>query len=232
MIESKTGGYIRKTLKVAAAVIFTVLVCALLAVCFIYRKQITAEKIIQFTPQNQVAAVMFMMLIFAAKSLCVFIYCGILYAACGMVFSAPIAICVNILGTVVMTSVPYIIGKRAGGKYVEKLVEKHPKLTMLKEAQGKNSFFMSFIVRLTGILPSDIVSAYFGAVGISYGKYVFSTVLGFLPMIVTFTVMGMSAHDATSPAFIISAGLQIVIMILSGVSYMLMRKKEKNRKRR
>ena len=69
MIESKTGGYIRKTLKVAAAVIFTVLVCVLLAVCFIYRKQITAEKIIRFTPQNQVAAVMFMMLIFAAKSL-------------------------------------------------------------------------------------------------------------------------------------------------------------------
>ena len=232
MIESKPGGYIRKTLKLAAAVIFTVLVCALFAVCFIYRKQITAEKIIRFTPQNQVAAVMFMMLIFAAKSLCVFIYCGILYAACGMVFSAPIAICVNILGTVVMTSVPYIIGKRAGAKYVEKLVEKHPKLTMLKGAQGKNSFFMSFIVRLTGILPSDIVSAYFGAVGISYGKYVFSTVLGFLPMIVTFTVMGMSAHDVTSPAFIISAGLQIVIMILSGVFYMLMRKKEKNRKRR
>lgn len=226
----KYSFYIRKTLKIISTVLFTAFVCALFVLCLAYREQITADQITKLTPKNQLAAVIFMLLVFALKSLCVFIYCGILYAACGMVFPIQLAVLVNILGTVVMTSVPYLIGRNAGSRHIEKMLKKHPKMSVLKKAQDKNSFFLSFMVRITGLLPSDLVSAYFGASGITYGKYILSTVLGFLPMIIAFSFMGMSAHDITSPAFIISAGLNLVIMILSTVIYILILKKGKKGK--
>ena len=220
--------YIRRIFKVIATVLMVALVCALLAFCFQHREQITADQIIRFTPKNQIVSVTFMCLLFALKSVCVFVYSGILYAASGMIFSVPVAMLVNILGTVVMTSIPYFIGKKAGSRYVEKMVEKHPKMAMLKEAQEENSFFLSFMVHIIGHLPSDLVSAFFGANGISYGKYILSTVLGFLPMITTFSIMGMSAHDVTSPAFLISALIQLGIMIFSSILYMLIRKKKRS----
>ena len=215
----------------AATVLFTAFICGLLVFCFMSRKQISADQITKFTPTNQIAAAIVMLLLFAMKSFCVFIYCGILYAASGLIFPIPIAVFVNILGTVVMTSIPYWISKNAGSKYIEKMIEKHPKMAMLKEAQEKNSFFLPFTVRVIGLLPSDLVSAFFGASGMPYGKYMFGTVLGFLPMVLAFSVMGMSAHDITSPAFIISAGLHLVMMAVSAVIYMLMRKNKRRQSR-
>ena len=228
--SNKSRFDIRKALHTVLAVLFTAFMLALFILFVIYREQITADQITKFTPANKIAAVLFMLLIFAVKSFCVFIYCGILYAASGIIFPIPYAILVNILGTVIMTSIPYFIGKKAGGKYIEKLLVKHPKLDMLNEAHGAtNSFFLSFTVRITGLLPSDIVSAFFGASGVSYGAYIISTILGFLPMIGAFSVMGMSAHDVTSPTFLTAAGVQLGIMLLSCILYIFIRKKKTKR---
>ncbi len=203
------------------------LMLALLVLCIVYRDKLTADEIARLTPGNQLAAALLMLILFGVKSFCIFIYCGILYAACGMIFSLPVALVVNLCGTVVMTSIPYWIGRRAGGGAVKWLTEKYPKLEFLNEMQEENSFFLSFIIRVAGLLPSDVVSAFFGAGAMSYDKYIVSTVLGFLPMIGTFTVMGMSVHDVTSPGFIISVGIEVVIMIFSCVFYGLVRKKKK-----
>ncbi|MGM9658523.1 MAG: TVP38/TMEM64 family protein [Eubacteriales bacterium] len=168
-----------------------------------------------------------MLLIFGIKSLCVFVYCGILYAASGMIFSLPVAAAVNIIGTVVMASVPYAIGRKTGNRYRDRLIEKHPKIALLQETGDTNSFFVILLVRIIGILPGDPVSLYFGAAGIPYGKYIAATVIGLLPRIAAFSVMGMSAHDVTSPAFLTAAVFQAVIMSVSAVSYLLICRRKK-----
>ena len=221
MLQDKYNSYIRKTLKVISYIIFTAFICAFFIFCLMHRGQITPDLITNLMPNNQIMAAVFMILIFGLKSLFVFIYCGILYAACGMIFPIPIAILVNVIGTAVMISVPYFFGRRSGSKYIEKIVEKHPKMSILNEAEDTNSFLLSFAVRVIGILPYDMVSAYFGARGISYGEYLLSGVLGSLPGIVAFSIMGMSAHDVTSPVFLISAGAQLFIMLLSVMVYIL-----------
>lgn len=200
-------------------------VLALLILCIIYRDKITADEIAKITPANQVAASLMMLLLFGIKSFCIFIYCGILYAASGMIFPLPLAFAVNVCGTVIMTSVPYWFGRKADIHYMDELIEKYPKISFLKAAQEKNSFFLSFIIRIVGILPCDLVSAFFGASTMPYKRYILSTVLGFLPMIGAFTVMGMSVHDVTSPTFIAAAGAEAVIMIGSCVFYAAVRKK-------
>lgn len=200
--------------------------------CVIYRDKITAAEITKLTPANQVTAALMMLLLFGVKSFCIFIYCGILYAASGMIFPLPIAFAVNICGTVIMTSIPYWFGRKTDMHYMDELIGKYPKMAFLKAAQGKDSFFLSFITRIVGILPSDLVSAFFGASTIPYKKYILSTVLGFLLMVSAFTMMGMSVHDVTSPTFIAAASAEVLIMIISCIFYAVVRKKNQKTNRK
>ena len=71
------------------------------------------------------------------------------------------------------------------------------------------------VIRLMGCLPGDVVSMYFGASGIRYREYLTGTLIGLTPSIVIFTVMGMSADDVTSPAFIISVCCEILTALTS-----------------
>jgi len=52
---------------------------------------------------------------------------NILYAASGVLFSLPVAIAVNSIGTVLMTTTPFFIGKRAGAEKMGALVQKYKK---------------------------------------------------------------------------------------------------------
>lgn len=140
------GGHrFARPLRILANILMGICVCTVLVLCFLYRDRLTADQIAMLTPKNQFAAALLMILLFALKSFCVFIYCGILFAACGMIFPLPAAILVNTLGTVAMTSIPYFIGKKAGSRYIEKLIEKRPKMVALKEKEGKTDGFCPFL---------------------------------------------------------------------------------------
>lgn len=199
----------------------------LLVICFVYKDEITVERIVNFTPENPILAAVIMLILFALKSVTVFIYGGILYAANGVLFPLPIAILMNIAGTVVMTTIPFFIGKQAGTGALTQLVQKNPKLEMLRDIPNQNELFVSFFVRIVGILPGDIVGMYLGASGIRYKRYITGTLLGMLPATVSFSVMGMNINDVSSPAFILSACFEVGLMVLSIVLYCILRKRQK-----
>jgi len=195
--------------------------------CLINRDKITVDAIVNFTPGNTIAAVLVLWLLFAFKSITVVVYGGLIYAASGIMFSLPVAIIVNTVGTVLMVSIPFFIGKKAGGNTIDKLVQKNPKLEGLRDVPNQNELFVSFFVRLLGILPSDLVSMYLGASGIKYSKYISGSLIGLFPAVISFSVMGMSANDMTSPEFIISAAFEIGLMIFSVIMYFVWRRKSK-----
>lgn len=203
----------------------------LIGICLYFRDQITVERIVSFTPESQVIAALVMLCLFAVKSVSVFIYGGILYAASGILFPLPGAIAVNILGSVVMTTIPYFIGRKAGTGKIAQLVQKYPRLEILRDAPSRNGFFTAFFVRIIGILPSDIIGMYLGSTGIPYGTYICGTILGMLPAILSFSIMGMSAEDMTSPAFILSVCFELGLMLLSLTGYFLWRRKSKHNQR-
>lgn len=205
---SKTADILRKGIPVFfwAAVIL---------LCFLYRDRITVENIVNFTPENPVLAVGIMLLLFAFKSVTFVIYGSILYAVNGILFPLPFAILMNMAGSAIMATLPFLIGRRKGSGLLVKLTEKYPKLSVLRKLPSENGFFLSMVIRLMGCLPGDVVSMYFGASGIRYREYLTGTLIGLTPSIVIFTVMGMSADDVTSPAFIISVCCEILTALTS-----------------
>ena len=200
-------------------------------ICIINRDKITIDAIVNFSPENTFVAICLILLLFAVKSVSVVIYGGIIYAASGIMFPLPLAIAVNTVGTVIMVSIPFYIGKKAGSKILDSIVHKNPKLEIIKDIPNQNELFTSFITRIVGLLPSDLVGIYLGASGMSYKKYLLGSVAGLYSAVISFSVMGMSADDVTSPAFIISAAIEIGLMLLSVILCFGWRKKRKKNKK-
>ena len=178
-----------------------------------------------YTPQQPILAAAVLWMLFAVKSLSIFLYSGLLYAASGILFPLPVAIAVNIAGTAVMVSIPYWLGKKLVSQAVQYILHRWPKSAMLHDLHSGSDFFFVLIVRLLGILSADAVSAYMGAVGVKYRAYLPACLLGFLPACILFPVMGMSLSDIRSPQFLIAAGIQLAEMLLSCIAFHFYRKK-------
>ncbi len=204
----------------------------LILLCWIYRDRITVEGIVNFVPANTTVTICIMLVLFALKGVTVVVYGGILYAASGILFSLPVAICVNLAGTILMTSEPFFIGEKAGVDLLDQLVWKNKRLDLLRNAPKQNEFLFSFVVRMIGLLPGDLVGMYSGACGFTYFYYICGTVGGMFPSIITFSVMVMSVHDVSSPVFLFSVGCEVILMLLSLSVYLLWRNEKHKEKKR
>ncbi len=201
---------------------------ALLLFCLLNKDRFTVDGVLSYTPENAVLSAAFMMFLFALKSISVFIFSGILFAANGILFPLPAAILLNVLGAAVMVSLPYWLGRMLGGDVVGRIVEKYPKAAAFRQLQTGHELLFSFIARAVNILPSDIVSLYMGAMGISYRKYLPGSILGMLLSLITFPIMGMNIANPSSPAFLWSIGIQAAVSAVSIGGFWLGRRKKKD----
>lgn len=215
------------TLKKASNLLMFVLWILLILVCLYYKDRITVEWILNISPGDRMRAVFLLLLLFAVKSVSVVLYGGILYAVSGLLFPLPLAVAVNMTGTVIMVAIPYLIGKKAGSKALEWIVGKHSKLEILHSISGKNGFWISLFARIVGMLPSDLVGMYFGASGVNFVQYLAGSAAGLFPAALAFAVMGMSIEDVTSPEFLISAGFEAALTLISVISYLVWKKTKK-----
>ena len=182
---------------------------AVILICLHYRDRITVDGIVNLTPSNSFLAALVLLALFAVKSVTIVVYGALLYAASGILFPLPAALAVNLLGTIIMITIPYLIGSEA----IRRIEEKHPKASLLRDFRAQNDWMFALLVRVLGPLPGDLIGAYMGAAGVRYPHYVLGSLLAMLPSMLTFSVMGGSVGDAGSPRFIVSAVLQAALSV-------------------
>lgn len=197
-------------------------------VCLFCMKDITIEKIVEFTPENKLGTAVIMMLLFALKSLSVVVYSGILFAALGVMFELPTALLLSVCGSAIIATLPFFIGRKLGSGQIERLGRKYPKLSIIKAMRTSNDFLFVLLTRLLGVIPFDIASLYMGAAGLKYKNYILGSVLGMLQLSVPMTVMGYAAEDPTSATFTVSVAVQLFISVASMIGmYFFMKKTKK-----
>ena len=184
---------------------------ALILFAFLHRRELTLERILSYTPQNPILAVMIMMALFALKSLSLVMYSGLLYAASGSLFPLPLAILVNICGTVVMASVHYFPARHIGAGKVCELREKYPRLKAIESFRGKNDFAFSVLLRTVQVVSFDIGSIYMGAAGLRAVPFLLGSVAGKLTDIILFPIMGASLSDARFAPFWLTVAADLLI---------------------
>ncbi len=202
---------------------------AVILVFFLNRDAFTVDNIINGSPENMVLSALMMLSLFALKSISIVLYSGILYITSGILFPLPMAIAVNILGTAVMLTIPFFLGRLMGKRALTHIHEKYPKAAFLSEFKGGGDFMFSFAVHIINLLPTDLVSIYMGAAGLRYAPYLAGGTLGLLVTAVLFPITGMSITRPSSPEFIVSVALEILVTLVSVLVFRYVRRRREKR---
>lgn len=185
------------------------------------------DDIISYLPDNIMLAALIILVMYSIKGMSVIFPIVVLQIAAGLFFPIWIALILNIIGTALTYTFPYISGRIAGADMAEKLIRKYPKMREIIDFQRNSDWFVSFILRAVSCLPGDIVSMYLGSIRIPYVPYIIASVIGTLPGLIPATFVGENFLNPKSPEFIVSVLITIVASLISIILYYVIRKRSK-----
>lgn len=199
-----------------------------LAIIFvIYKDEFTVSNISEHSPSHILFAIIFLLALYALKSLSIVFPVAVLVAVGGYIFGIGGGIVVNIFGIAIALSIPYWIGRFTTIGTSQNWLEKYPKLNKFVKIGQGNAFIFSLFSRTLFFLPCDILSIYMGTIKINYFKYILGGVIGFLPSIICTTIIGENVEDVSSPAFIIACCINGLVSIVSVSVYFIISKRKK-----
>ena len=174
----------------------------------------SAQELARYKPERPFVSCLVMLGLFALKSVDFLIHSGVLYAADGIMFPLPAALLLNLVGIVITVTPTYFLGKLWGPPVIEALCRKYPKLHAFTDDKKGGSLLVSILMRTVG-LPIQVGSVYMGAADYHFGRFLLGSVIGLLPVMIPYTVLGESAGKSGSPAFIIAVGTEIFLHFAS-----------------
>lgn len=206
------------------------IVCAVFMCVYLFSgRELTAEGLLNFAPEDPVFAALFLIALYALKSLTVFFPIIVLNVLGGFLFEPAHALIVNTVGVLVELAIPYWIGRASGASFAGKLCRKYPRLGQIMGEGSGSNFFITFFLRVISCLPGDAVSMYFGASRIPFQTYMLGSFLGVLPGMIAATLLGMNITEPGSPMFWVSVGLTVGISVVSFLVFYFSRKAKKRR---
>lgn len=173
------------------------------------------------------AAIAIILGIFFAKSLLFVIPASLIYLSVGMAFSPLTAILVSFAGISIEVIATYLLGLFLGGDTVNKLLSKSKNGQKLLKMDITNKFSVLFVARFTG-LPIDFTSLFLGASKCNIFRYYFASVLGIMPRVIIFTLLGDTVYELIPMDLLIKliiCAIPIVIVVFV-VKYFVDRKKK------
>ena len=191
-----------------------------------YRHELTAEAIAALSPKQTVLAAGFLVGLYALKSLSVCFPMSALTAAGGLLFPFPLALAVNLCGTGVAQTIPFLLERREQGG-LEALAERYPRVAGICRAQAEDRWLSVFLLRLAGASPGDVVSLYLGASGTPCGVYLSAGLLGGLPRVAAATALGGALWEPGSPRFWLSLAAGGGLTALSAAVWLLRRRRRR-----
>lgn len=180
----------------------------------VHRKDVSLDLVLNYTPDNTLLAVFVLLLFFVLKSLTVVFYSGILYAASGLMFPLPLALAVSLLGTLIMSLVPYVFARGLGVRQAETLRGKYPKLREFETMRSLHNFAFVVALRCVNIVNHDVGSMYCGAAGIPLAPFLLGSLVGKVTDIVMFSVLGTSLERRDPMPFFIALAIDLSIALL------------------
>ena len=178
------------------------------AVAFILtRGSIGVQELLAWSPENKWLAALAALAAYALKSQTVVVPYALIATAVGLIFDLPAALAVNTLGSVVCISLPYLTGRGSDGVLVDALLARQPRMRAFDEANRRHLFLVSLVLRVAN-LSNDILGLVFGSLKMKYWEYLLSSLVGILPAMVLYTVLGNDLDPFSAPV-LISFGVDV-----------------------
>lgn len=178
------------------------------AVVFILtRGSIGVQELLAWSPENKWLAALAALAAYALKSQTVVVPYALIATAVGLIFDLPAALAVNTLGSVVCISLPYLTGRGSDGVLVDALLARQPRMRAFYEANRRHLFLVSLVLRVAN-LSNDILGLVFGSLKMKYWEYLLSSLVGIVPAMVLYTVLGNDLDPFSAPV-LISFGVDV-----------------------
>lgn len=123
-----------------------------------------------------------------------------------------VALIVNIISVFLSLSVPFLLGKFTGSGMVDTLKKKFKAIKKIDDFAGANETEMTFAIKLSGLLPGDLSSLLFGAMGISYKKYMIGSFLGTLPLAIVYSFFGYALKNVGEQPWVVAIPVVVIIV--------------------
>ena len=155
-----------------------------------------------------------LLLLYCVQSLSpiAFLPYNVLVVVTSMLLPLPLALAINLAGTLLVLILPYEVGKHAGARQVRKWLDKKPAFHRFSQEGEETSFLFSYTTRVLGV-PNAIAGMAFGSVGMPLLPYLFSGLLGLAPKALCFSLLGNNL-DLSSPYLWGMIGLNLLILLL------------------
>lgn len=138
----------------------------------------TPEGIRQLMSRNRLIAAIEMIGLYLLKGISFVFPSAALNVACGVMFPFPWSFVVSGIGIGLEFVLLYIVGRVLGGQIISELKQKYKAIEKLDAFQTQNSVFVSFIIRVIGLVSYDVGSLYLGASGVRFGAFFFGSMCG------------------------------------------------------
>ncbi|MBR3816654.1 MAG: VTT domain-containing protein [Clostridia bacterium] len=126
-----------------------------------------------------------------------------------------IAITVNAVAVALSVILPYYFGRFAGKDLLDTLKVKFPKIKKLDDFAGKNEFMVVYVVKASGVVPSDLMSVIYGAMNVNFFKFFVASNLGMLPFNVLFTLLANKGDLSNPYSLLYVVPIPVFVVIMS-----------------
>lgn len=200
MAEKKNGDRLIKGLQIAAGVMMLAMAAVIVYLMAKYHISVkNADQIAGLLSGGAFTVALLMIAFSVVKSFALIFPPAVIYAVSGIFFENYfIALLVNLIATALSLVLPYYLGRFTGRSMVDSLKQRYPKIGKLDQFAGENEFALVFVVKSSGMLPCDLSSLLFGAIGLPFPKYFLAANLGMLPLNILWTLLG-NQGDLSDP---------------------------------
>ena len=158
--------------------------------------------------------------VYLVKSVLFIIPASLIYISTGMAFDVLPACLVSLVGIVIEVTVTYFLGLFLGGDYVNKLLAKSKGGQKILDMKFNDNFPAFLVIRALPVFPIDFVSLFWGASKAKFPRYFFASVIGIMPRVILFTILGDGIYDYIPIHLIIKI---VIFAIPVGVAVYLIR---------
>ncbi|MCM1364274.1 MAG: VTT domain-containing protein [Faecalibacterium sp.] len=184
----------KNTLKVLLRVAIAMIIFVVAIVNYDKLKNIDVRALVE-SSSSVIFAVAAILGIYLVKSVLFVIPASLVYISVGMAFSPWQAILINLAGIIIEVVVTYFLGVFLGGEYVNNLLAKSKGGRKILDMEMNNNFPVLLGIRFLPVFPIDFVSLFWGASKCKFPRYFFASVLGIMPRVILFTILGDGIYD-------------------------------------
>ncbi|WP_300408849.1 TVP38/TMEM64 family protein [Lagierella sp.] len=153
----------------------------------------------------------------------------VLALAAGIAFGLWKGTLYTMIGASINCVLMYLIARYIGKEQVDRYLNRRLSEDMKRKLTSKetNLGFYLFVLRLTPIIPYNLINYMSGLLNIGLRKYIIISILGIMPGTIVYLNMGDKSIDYKSKEFVLSIIFMIILILISNFLAKYLKKKGK-----